>query len=59
MDHIILADKSETVEIKMNIMDWARELSKLFGRGNPEMIHKAIQDLRMKHNGKFDASSFF
>jgi hypothetical protein len=53
MDHIILADKSETVEIKTG------ELAKLFGRGNPEMIHKAIQDLRMKHNGKFDASNFF
>jgi hypothetical protein len=31
----------------------------LFGRANTEGIHKAIQGLRTKYNGEFDASELF
>jgi len=31
MDHVISADKSETVEIQTKTLDWARELMELFG----------------------------
>jgi hypothetical protein len=34
MDHVILADKSETMEIQMKTMDWAGKLTDLFRRAN-------------------------
>ncbi len=40
-------------------MDWAGELADLFSRANTEGIHKAIQGLRTKYNGEFDASELF
>jgi hypothetical protein len=43
----------------MKTMDWAGELADLFSRGNTKMSHGAIQDLRMKYNGEFDASALF
>ncbi len=59
MDHVISADESETIEIQRKTMDWASELADLFGRANTEGIHKAIQGLRTKYNGEFDASELF
>jgi hypothetical protein len=59
MDHVISADESETIEIQRKTMDWAGELADLFGRANTEGIHKAIQGLRTKYNGEFDASELF
>jgi hypothetical protein len=43
----------------MKTIDWARELTELFGRANTEAIHHAIQRLRTKYNGEFDASELF
>ena len=40
-------------------MDWAGEIADLFCRANTEGIHKAIQGLRTKYNGEFDASELF
>ncbi len=56
MDHVILADKSETIEIQKKTMDWTGELVELFSRANTE---GAIQGLRMEYNGEFDASELF
>ncbi len=58
MDHVILTDESETLEIQKKTMDWTRELMELFGRANTEGIH-AIQGLRTKYKGEFDASELF
>jgi len=43
----------------MKTMDWARELTELIGRSNTKAIHHAIQGLRTKYNGEFDASELF
>jgi hypothetical protein len=59
MDHMISVDKSEMIEIQKKTMDWTRELAELFGWANTEGIHTAIQGLRTKYNGEFDASELF
>ncbi len=59
MDHVISADEFETIEIQKKTMDWIGELVLLFGQANTEGIHTAIQGLRMKYNGEFDASKLF
>jgi hypothetical protein len=41
----------------MKTMNWAGELTDLFGKRNTETIHKAIQDLRINYNGEYDASA--
>jgi hypothetical protein len=57
--HMISADKSETVEIQMKIMDWAGELTELFSQANTEGIHQVIQGLQTKHNKGFDTRELF
>ncbi len=42
MDHIISANKLETIEIQMKTMDWAGELTDLFRGRNSETLHKVI-----------------
>jgi len=59
MDHVISADKSETIEIQKKTMDWTGKLAELFGRANTEGIHMAIQGLQTKYNGEFNASELF
>ena len=59
MDHVISADESETIEIQKKTMDWTSKLAELFGRANTKGIHMAIQGLRTKYNGEFDASVLF
>jgi len=59
MDHVISADESETIEIQKKNMDWTGERAELFGWANTEGIHTAIQGLRTKYNGEFDASKLF
>jgi len=59
MKHLILVDKSETVEIQKKTMDWTGELTDLFGRANMDGIHQAIQGLQTKYKGEFDASELF
>jgi len=59
MDHVILADKSKTIEIQKETMDWTGELTELFGRANTKGIHTAIQGLWTKYNGEFGASELF
>jgi hypothetical protein len=43
----------------MKTMDWAGELTELFGRANIEPIHQAIQGLKTKYKSSFDASKLF
>ena len=59
MDHVISADESETIEIQKKTTDWTGKLAELFGRANTEGIHRAIQGLRTKYNGEFNASKLF
>jgi hypothetical protein len=59
MDHVISADESETIKIQKKTMDWTGELAELFCRANTEGIHTAIQGLRTKYNGEFDAIEVF
>jgi hypothetical protein len=59
MKHLILVDKSETVEIQKKTMDWTGALTELFGRANMDGIHQAIQGLQTKYKGEFDASELF
>jgi len=56
MDHIISADKSETIEIVIKTMDWAGEITDLFHYENKDAIHQAVQGLRNRYNGEFDAT---
>jgi hypothetical protein len=46
MDHVISANKSETIKVKIKAMDWAGEITDLFHYGNKEAIHQAVQGLR-------------
>jgi hypothetical protein len=55
MDHVISADESETIEIAIKTMDWASEITDLFHYENKDAIHQAVQGLRNRYNGEFDA----
>jgi hypothetical protein len=37
-------------------MDWAGEITDFFHHGNKEAIHQAVQGLRNRYNGEFDAT---
>jgi hypothetical protein len=56
MDHIISADESETIEVKIKAMDWLGEITDLFHHRNKEAIHQDVQGVRTRYNGKFDAT---
>ncbi len=56
MDHVISADESETIEIAIKTMDWAGEIMDLFKYENKDAIHQAVQGLRTRYNGEFDAT---
>jgi hypothetical protein len=56
MDHIISADESETIEVKIKTMDWAGEITDLFHYRNKETIHQAVQGLHTRYNGEFNAT---
>jgi hypothetical protein len=48
MDHVISADKSETIKVEIKAMDCAGEITDLFHHGNKEAIHQAVQGLRTR-----------
>jgi hypothetical protein len=54
MDHVISADESEMIEVKIKTMDWAGKITDLFYYGNKEAIHQAVQGLRTRY--EFDAT---
>ena len=56
MDHVILADELEMIEIAIKTMDWAGEITDLFHYENKDAIHQALQGLRNRYNGEFDAT---
>jgi hypothetical protein len=56
MDHVISADESETIDIAIKTMDWAGEITDLFRYENKDAIHQAVQGLRTRYNGEFDAT---
>jgi hypothetical protein len=56
MDHVISADESEMIEVKIKTMDWVGEITDLFHYKNREAIHQAVQGLRTCYNGEFDAT---
>jgi hypothetical protein len=56
MDHVISADESEMIEIAIKTMDWAGEITDLFHYENKDTIHQAVEGLRNRYNGEFDAT---
>ncbi len=56
MDHVILADESETIKITIKTMDWAGEITNLFHYEKKDAIHQAVQGLCHQYNGKFNAT---
>jgi hypothetical protein len=56
IDQVISADEAETIEVKIQAMDWAREITDLFHHGNKEAIHQAVQGIRTRYNSEFDAT---
>jgi hypothetical protein len=56
MDHVISADESEMIKVKIKTMDWASKITDLFHNGNKEANHQAVQGLRTWHNGEFDST---
>ncbi len=59
MDHVISANESETIEVKIKTMDWASLITDLFHYRNKEAIHQAIQGLRTRYNRELDATILF
>jgi hypothetical protein len=55
MDHIITADDSEEIEIHSKWLDWTWTLGQLFQQPESEMVTTAIDKLRTKISGKFEA----
>jgi hypothetical protein len=55
MDHIITADDSEEIEILDKWLDWAWILPQLFQQPESEVVISAIDRLRTKIAGRFDA----
>jgi hypothetical protein len=55
MDHIITADDSEEIEIHSKWLDCTWTLEQLFQQPESEMVTAAINKLRSKISGKFDA----
>jgi len=56
LDHVISADESETIKIAIKTMDWAGKITDLFHYENKDAIHQAVQGLRNRYNGEFDAT---
>jgi uncharacterized coiled-coil protein SlyX len=55
MDHIITADDSEEVEILDKWLEWTWSLPQLFQQPESEVVLQAIDRLRSKISGRFDA----
>jgi hypothetical protein len=55
MDHIITADDSKEVKILDKWLDWIWTLTQLFQQPKSEVVLSAIERLRTKVAGKFDA----
>ncbi len=55
MDHIITADDSEEIEILDKWLDWTWTLLQLFQQPESEVVLSAIDPLRAKISGRFDA----
>jgi hypothetical protein len=55
MDHIITTDDSEEIEIRSKWLDWTWMLGQLFHQPENEMVTTAIDKLRTKISGKFNA----
>jgi hypothetical protein len=55
MDHIITADDSEEVEILDKWLDWTWTLPQLFQQSESQVVLSAVECLRTKIAGRFDA----
>jgi hypothetical protein len=55
MDHIITANDSEEIEIHSKRLDWTWTLAQLFQQPENKKVMKAIDQLRERISGKFDA----
>jgi hypothetical protein len=55
MDHVIMADETDDVEVHSKWPDWTWTLGELFQQNKNEIITKAIKKIWTKISGKFDA----
>jgi hypothetical protein len=55
MDHIITADDSKEIEILDRWLNWTWTLPQLFQQPESEVVFSAIDRLRTKITGRFDA----
>jgi hypothetical protein len=55
MDHIIMADDSEEIEILDKWLDWTWTLPQLFQQPESKVVISAIDRLQTKFAGRFDA----
>jgi hypothetical protein len=57
MDHLITADDTEETEIHSKWLDWTWTIGQLFQQPENEKVTKAIDQLRQRISGKFDADT--
>ena len=57
MDHLITADDNEETEIHSKWLDWTWTIGQLFQQPENEKVTKAIEQLRQRISGKFDADT--
>ncbi len=57
MDHLITADDTEETEIHSKWLDWTWTIGQLFQQPENEKVTKAIEQLRQRISGKFDADT--
>jgi hypothetical protein len=57
MNHVIMADETEEVEVHSKWLDWTWTLGELFQQPKNEIMNKAIEKIRTKISGKFDANT--
>jgi hypothetical protein len=53
MDHIIMADETEDIEVHSKLLDWTWTLGKLFQQPKNEIVTAAMEKLQTKIAGKF------
>jgi hypothetical protein len=56
MDHLIMADESEEMEVHSTWLDWTMSLLQLFDHNDAEQITSTVHKIRDTMTGSFDAS---
>ncbi len=56
MDHLIMADELEELEVHSTWLDWTMSLSQLFDHNDAEQITSTVHKIRVTMTGSLDAS---